>query len=121
MAGRGRTSSTAADPGAWYTSTAEQMGQEAYEDYRRAIHNPDTVHAMMEDYRAGLGIDREHDEADHAAGRRISCHLHGFFNQADLERDYHALYAPSATPTTAMQTRGQGACLCIATARPECA
>jgi hypothetical protein len=25
----------------------------------------------MEDYRAGLGIDREHDEADRAAGRRI--------------------------------------------------
>ena len=25
---------------------------------------------MMEDYRAGLGIDREHDEADRAAGRR---------------------------------------------------
>jgi haloacetate dehalogenase len=26
---------------------------------------------MMEDYRAGLGIDQEHDEADRAAGRRI--------------------------------------------------
>jgi haloacetate dehalogenase len=64
-----------ADPGAWYTATAEQMGQEAYEDYQRAIHNPDTVHAMMEDYRAGLGIDRENDEADRAAGRRISCPL----------------------------------------------
>jgi hypothetical protein len=41
-----------ADPGAWYTATAEHMGSEAYEDYRRAIHNPATVHAMMEDYRA---------------------------------------------------------------------
>ena len=29
-----------ADPGAWYTATAEHMGQEAYEDYRRAIYNP---------------------------------------------------------------------------------
>jgi haloacetate dehalogenase len=47
------------------------MGQEAYEDYRRAIRDPATVRAMMEDYRAGLGIDREHDEADRAAGRRI--------------------------------------------------
>ena len=60
-----------ADPDAWYTATAEHMGYEAYEDYRRAIHDPATVHAMMEDYRAGLGIDREHDEADRAAGRRI--------------------------------------------------
>jgi len=64
-----------ADPEAWYTATAEHMGQEAYEDYRRAIHNPETVHAMMEDYRAGLGVDRENDDADRKAGRRIACPL----------------------------------------------
>ncbi len=64
-----------ADPEAWYTATAEHMGAEAYEDYRRAIHDPATVHAMMEDYRAGLGLDRQHDEADRAAGRRIGCPL----------------------------------------------
>ena len=62
-----------ADPDAWYTATAKHMGQEAFEDYRRAIHDPATVHAMVEDYRAGLGIDREHDDADRAAGRRITC------------------------------------------------
>jgi hypothetical protein len=27
----------------------------------------------MEDYRAGLGIDRAHEEADRAASRRIAC------------------------------------------------
>jgi len=64
-----------ADPEAWYTATPEHMGAEAYEDYRRAIHDPDTVHAMMEDYRAGLGLDRQHDDADRAAGRRVSCPL----------------------------------------------
>jgi haloacetate dehalogenase len=64
-----------ADPEAWYTATAEHMGAEAYEDYRRAIHDPATVHAMIEDYRAGLGIDRQHDEEDRAAGRRIACPL----------------------------------------------
>ncbi|MEV6840222.1 alpha/beta hydrolase [Streptomyces sp. NPDC051133] len=64
-----------ADPDAWYRATAEQMGAEAYEDYRRAIHDPATVHAMCEDYRAGLGVDREHDDADRAAGRRIGCPL----------------------------------------------
>ncbi len=64
-----------ADPDAWYTATAEHMGDEAFADYRRAIHDPATVHAMMEDYRAGLGIDRRHDEADRAAGRRIGCPL----------------------------------------------
>ena len=62
-----------ADPDAWYGATAEHMGEEAFADFRRAIHDPATVHAMMEDYRAGLGIDREHDDDDRRAGRRIAC------------------------------------------------
>jgi haloacetate dehalogenase len=62
-----------ADPDAWYTATAEHMGAEAFADFRRAIHDPETVHAMCEDYRAGLGIDRGHDDADRAAGRRVRC------------------------------------------------
>ena len=60
------------DPDAWYGNDPERMGAENYADYRRAIHNPATVHAMIEDYRAGLGIDREHDEADIAAGRKLA-------------------------------------------------
>ena len=61
------------DPDAWYTAGPETMGAENHADFRRAIHDPGTVHAMVEDYRAGLGIDREHDEADRAAGRRVTC------------------------------------------------
>ena len=64
-----------ADPDAWYTATPDQMGQEAYIDLRRALRDPEVVHAMLEDYRAGLRDDREHDEADRAAGRRITCPL----------------------------------------------
>ncbi|TDC31189.1 alpha/beta hydrolase [Micromonospora sp. KC213] len=62
-----------ADPDAWYGGSPEQMGAEAYADYRRAIHDPATVHAMCEDYRAGLGPDRAADDADRAAGRQIGC------------------------------------------------
>jgi haloacetate dehalogenase len=62
-----------ADPDAWYGGDADSMGADAWADYRRAIHDPETVHAMCEDYRAGLGIDRAHDDADRRAGRRISC------------------------------------------------
>jgi haloacetate dehalogenase len=62
-----------ADPEAWYKPNRELMGEENLADYLRAIHDPATVHAMCEDYRAGLGIDREHDEADRRAGRRIEC------------------------------------------------
>jgi haloacetate dehalogenase len=62
-----------ADPDAWYGGDPERMGEEAFADFRRAINDPATVHAMCEDYRAGLGIDRAHDDADRAAGRRVAC------------------------------------------------
>jgi haloacetate dehalogenase len=64
-----------ADPDAWYHSKDErqQMGEENWADYLAAIRDPATVLAMCEDYRAGLGIDREHDDADRAAGRRVGC------------------------------------------------
>ena len=50
-----------ADPDAWYHSDAHraQMGEAAWADYHRAIHDPATVRAMCEDYRAGLTVDRE--------------------------------------------------------------
>jgi haloacetate dehalogenase len=63
------------DPDAWYGGDPARMGAEAFADYRRAIHDPATVHAMCEDYRAGLGIDRAHDDADRRAGRRLACPL----------------------------------------------
>jgi haloacetate dehalogenase len=49
------------------------MGQEAYCELRAALGDPATVHAMCEDYRAGLGVDRRDDDADRAAGRRVGC------------------------------------------------
>ncbi len=64
-----------AHPDAWYTASPEQMGEEAYADLRRALHDPAAVHAMLEDHRAGLREDREDEEADRAAGRRITCPL----------------------------------------------
>ena len=65
-----------ADPDAWYGNTPEQraqMGEAAWADYLAAVHDPATVHCMVEDYRAGLGIDRAHDAADRAAGRQVRC------------------------------------------------
>ena len=62
-----------ADPDAWYGGSPNEMGAEAYEDFRAAIHDPATIHGMVEDYRAGLGIDRRHDEESRAAGQLISC------------------------------------------------
>lgn len=62
-----------ADPDRWYGGTAEAMGADAYRDYQAAIHDPATVHGMVEDYRAGLGIDRIHDEVDRRESRRVEC------------------------------------------------
>ena len=59
------------DPEAWYRNDPDAMGIENHADYREAIHDPATVHAMIEDYRAGLGIDRAVDDADRAAGRKV--------------------------------------------------
>ena len=61
------------DPDAWYSPSPKWMGDEAYADLLAALHDPATVHAMCEDYRAGLGIDRMHDDADREAGRTVGC------------------------------------------------
>jgi len=61
-----------ADPDAWYVGgSPEAMGEEAYADWRAAMHDPQVVHGMCEDYRAGLGVDRDNDADDRDAGRRI--------------------------------------------------
>lgn len=62
-----------ADPDAWYGGDPAAMGAENHADFRRAVHDPAVVRAMLEDYRAGLGVDRAADDADRAAGRRIAC------------------------------------------------
>jgi haloacetate dehalogenase len=79
-----------ADPDAWYHSGDRvQMGEENWADYQAAIHDPATVLAMCEDYRAGLGPDRAADDADRAAGRRISCPVRVVWATRD---DMEALY-----------------------------
>src|SRR5262249_55796414 len=54
---------------------------EAYADYAAAARRESVVHAMCEDYRAGATYDRELDEADKQAGRRIACPLQGLWGQ----------------------------------------
>jgi haloacetate dehalogenase len=43
--------------------------------YVEALRSPAHAHAICEEYRAAATIDREHDRADRAAGRRIGCPL----------------------------------------------
>lgn len=78
-----------ADPDAWYGGNPEAMGDESYADFHAAIHDPATVHGMIEDYRAGLGIDREHDEQDRSAGRKLACPLLVLWSARDDLEELH--------------------------------
>jgi haloacetate dehalogenase len=83
------------------------MGAEAYADYRAAIHDPATIHAMIEDYRAGLGIDRAHDETDRREGRRIACPALFLWSlKDDLEQLYGDVLDVWRPWTTALRGRG---------------
>jgi haloacetate dehalogenase len=78
-----------ADPDAWYSGDPEVMGEENHAEWREATRNPDVVRAMLEDYRAGLTIDREHEEHDRAAGRHVRPPLLVLWSlRDDLERLY---------------------------------
>ena len=78
-----------ADPEAWYRPDRELMGEENYADYLRAIHDPATVHAMIEDYRAGLGVDRAHDDEDLRSGAKFACPvLVAWATRDDMEELY---------------------------------
>lgn len=83
-----------ADPDAWYGGDPELMGRENYADFQRAIHDPATVTAMLEDYRAGLGIDRAADDVDRAANRRIDCPVLVFWSSHDDLRDLYGDLLP---------------------------
>jgi haloacetate dehalogenase len=87
-----------ADPDAWYrTPPPEDVGAENHADMWAAFHDPDVVHGMAEDYRAGLGVDREHDAADRAAGRRVACPmllLESARDDLDIQGDPAAIWAP---------------------------
>lgn len=82
-----------ADPVAWLDHTLQSwtrgkslavFPESSLAAYRDQICDPARLHAMCADYRAGATTDRADDEADRAAGRRITAPLrflyghHGF-------------------------------------------
>lgn len=60
----------------WTASkTLDAFDARALTHYRMFFSDPARIHACCEDYRAGATLDREHDESDRAAGRRITAPL----------------------------------------------
>ena len=78
-----------ADPDRWYHGDPEAMGQGNYDEWREATRDPDVVRAMLEDYRAGLTIDRQHEEADRVAGNRLRPPLLVLWAQRDDLEDFY--------------------------------
>lgn len=76
-----------ADPDAWYHVDCARMSDPAYAEWVHAVRDPATVHAMLEDYRAGLGIDFRDEIADRTTG--LSCPtLHLWAQHDDLPELY---------------------------------
>jgi haloacetate dehalogenase len=81
-----------ADP-AWYCLRGRRhlFAPAALDDYLRCFCNPETIHAICEDYRAGATVDFAHDEADRGR-RRITCPVLALWSrQGELEDWYDVL------------------------------
>jgi haloacetate dehalogenase len=87
----------AGDPDGFWLA-AERIGlkpgDERYPDevvaaYRAQLDDPAFITAMCEDYRAGAGIDREHDEADRGT-RTIACPVRSLWGGAGALPRFYA-------------------------------
>lgn len=80
-----------ADPEWYLTRDAERIAPwapEALAEYVRCYSDPETLHAICEDYRAGATIDFAHDDADRGT-RRVECPVLVLWGQReDLEQLY---------------------------------
>ncbi|MGE5462159.1 MAG: alpha/beta fold hydrolase [Syntrophothermus sp.] len=56
----------------YFRKGREKFDPEALADYLEAVHNPETIHAICEDYRAAATIDTQMDAADRGK-QKISC------------------------------------------------
>ena len=70
----------AGDPDAFLDAALTQMAggldklhPAALADYRAAFRRPSVRAAIIKDYQAAYGADNDHDAADRAAGRKLSC------------------------------------------------
>jgi haloacetate dehalogenase len=75
----------------------ETFSAEVRAAYVEALSDPARVHAICEEYRAAATIDREHDEDDLKAGRRITCPVQVLWSaQGGLEEWYGDAGGPLA-------------------------
>ena len=61
--------------GGWGSAGLAYIEPEALAEYERCFCNAEALHAACEDYRAGGGLDLEHDRESRAQGIRVACDL----------------------------------------------
>ena len=83
----------AADPEkSLFRGGSEAFQPEAMEEYVRCLRNPETVHAICEDYRAAATIDFVHDAEDRETGRRITSPMLALWgSRGNLDKWYDVL------------------------------
>jgi haloacetate dehalogenase len=88
-----------AAPDAWWRAHTSRepkppdfFDREALADYLKAVHSPEMIRGMCEDYRAAATIDLEHDRASRAAGEKVRCPILVLWGKkAKIEAWYDAL------------------------------
>jgi haloacetate dehalogenase len=69
------------------TSDLSVFDPRALAEYRLHYAAPETIHASCNDYRAGATYDLEADEADRAAGRKITCPTLALWGDAGIPNE----------------------------------
>jgi haloacetate dehalogenase len=88
-----------AAPDAWWRAHTSRepkppdfFDREALADYLKAVHSPEMIRGMCEDYRAAATIDLEHDRASRAGGEKVRCPMLVLWGKkAKIEAWYDAL------------------------------
>ena len=83
----------AADPEkALFRNGVEAFTPETLGEYVRCLRDPETIHAICEDYRAAATVDFAHDAEDRERGEKISCPLLVLWgDRGNLEEWYDTL------------------------------
>ena len=80
------------DPTYFFLSREERshvFSPEALEEYLRCFHDPRTVHAICEDYRAAATMDYAHDETDRRERKRITCPVLALWGQKGFLEEWY--------------------------------
>ena len=88
-----------AEPEAWFAAHTSREAKppdffhaEARKDYLAAVHDPEMIRGMCEDYRAAATIDLEQDRGSRAAGHKVRCPMLVLWGaKAKIEAWYDAL------------------------------